>query len=258
MSVLQKITKGDSQDIGPSTTAHGDGGDGGGGGGDDDAGGLSWLTKAVENPLPSTTMGTVTVSTAEVDLDSGNDWLAAASSSQTKRNSPATESTIRATTAPAAPGGWMSSGKLGISTEDSSDQESVGTAGAGGSATSTAVAAKTRKRKQARLSVSAASGPGGWLSAGALGVPTEDGHDDDDEEQEIGDGNGKAVGVTIDTQTEDDIEAVTQRGGAEKNSGRKLPPWAKPWVPPPKPQVVPDPSPEVTSAPSGETKKKVL
>ncbi|CAN0572191.1 unnamed protein product, partial [Ectocarpus sp. 12 AP-2014] len=82
----------------------------------------------------------------------------------------------------------------------------------------------------ARGSVSVASGPEGWLSSGALGVPEEERDDDDDG----GGGDGQPILVTMETQTEDDIEGVTERGNVSK-----LPPWAKPYVPPPKDDVVP-------------------
>jgi len=157
---------------------------------------------------------------------------------------------------PAAPGGWMSSGILGISTDNDSDHDNAVNAAPDGSTASTAATRKPRKRKQPGVSVPVANGPGGWLSAGALGVPTEDECGDDDHEG--GGGDEKAVVLaTIETQTEDDIVAVTERGAVEKDGGRKLPPWAKPWTPPPKPQVVPDPAPAETSAPGGEAKKKV-
>ena len=227
--------------------------------GDSEGGGLSWLTNAAVSSVPATTVSAGTPSMAEVGLAYGNDWLAAANASgQTKRNPCVAESITKATAAPASPGGWMSSGKLGFSTEVDSDEDDAGTTRIGGSAASTAAAAKRRNRKKTRLSVSGASGPGGWLRAGTLGVPTGDGNDDGEEEEEVGSGDGEAVGITIETQTEDDIEAVTEKGGTEKTGASKLPPWAKPWVPPPKPQVVPDPTPEVTSAAIGETKKKVV
>ncbi len=259
-SSLQKSIKVEGEVAGPLTTSQGDvgnsgGGGGGGGGDDDDGGGLSWLTKAAGAPKPVTTAPTGASPAVEGGLDPGIDWLAAAtSSSQTKQKPRAAASTAKATPAPAAPGGWMSSGKLGISTEEDSDRDDAGKAGAGGSAASTAAAAKPRKKKQPRVSVSVASGPEGWLGSGALGVPTQD--ESDDDEGDSGDGKGVVL-ATIETQTEDDIEAVTERGAIEKGGGRQLPPWAKPWTPPPKPQAVPDPSPEETSAPSGETNKKV-
>ena len=228
----------------------------GGSDGNDNVGGLSWLTIAAApsksaNPAPAGTS-----SCAAVDLDSGNDWLAAATSSDhTKPKPRVAASTGKATAAPAAPGGWMSSGKLGLATEEDSDQDNAGTAGAGGSAASTTAGIKPRKRKQPRGVEPVAGGPGAWISAGALGVSPE--AESDEEEDHGHAGGGKGIGVTIETQTEDDIEAVTETGTTDKGGAPKLPPWAKPWSPPPKPQVLPD-TPEVTSAASGETKKKVI
>ena len=233
-------------------------GSGGDGDGDGDGGGLAWLTNAAEGSVPATTVPTGFSSAVEVDLDSGNDWLAAAKSrDHTKPKPRIAASTGKATAAPAAPGGWMSSGKLGLSTEEDRDQDNAGTAGAGGSAASTTAGIKPRKRKQARGVEPVAGGPGAWISAGTLGVPTAAESDDDDEKDGDG-GGGKVMLVTMETQTEGDIEAMTETGATERGGAPRLPPWAKPWVPPPKPQVVPDPAPEVTSAASGETKKKVI
>ena len=229
----------------------GSGGDDGGGGG------LSWLTNAATQSVPATTVPTGTSSAVEVDLDSGNDWLTAATSSGHAKPKPSVAASTGKVTSPAAPGGWMSSGKLGISTEEDSDQDNAGTAGAGESAVSTTAGIKPRKRKQASGVEPVAGGPGAWISAGTLGVPTAAESDDDDEKDSDG-GGGKVMLVTMETQTEDDIEAVTETGATEKGGAPKLPPWAKPWIPSPKPQVVSDPAPELTSAASGETKKKVI
>ncbi len=149
----------------------------------------------------------------------------------------------------------MSTRTIGISTENGSAEDNAGKAGAGTSAASTAAATKPRKWNPGGVFESATRRIGGWLSPRALGLPTEDGNVVDDDEG--GDGDFQGVRVTIETQTDDDIEAVTARGGTEKGGGSKLPPWAKPWVPSPKHQIVPDPAPEATSAPSGQKKNKV-
>lgn len=226
------------------------------GAGDGDNGGLSWLTKAAGNPVPSTATPTGALSAAEPG--SGSDWLSVAKSSgQTKSKPRVTAPAANATAAPASPGGWMSSGKLGISTEDDSDQEDAGEVG-GGPATATAKPKKKKKKKTEAASAPSVSGR--WLGSGALGVPAGDESDDDDDDDDESDGGGgrSGVGVTIETQTEDDIEAFTEGGAIEKENAPKLPPWAKPWVPPPKPEVVPDVAPEVTSALTGEADKQVI
>lgn len=200
------------------------------GAGDGDVGGLSWLTNAAQNTVRSAATPAGTPSAAEAG--SGNDWLAAAKSSghtKLKPNQGATGAR-RASNGNAAPAGWMSSGKLGLPTGSDSDED-------GGGGPVTAIAGKPKKGKQTG---EAASGPGGWLSSGALGVPAEDAGDEDGDGD--GGGDGRAVMVTMDTQTEDDIEAVTERGDAPK-----LPPWAKPWTPPPKPEALPDDTPEAPS-----------
>lgn len=224
--------------------------------GDSNGGGISWVTETAGDPNKATTPPTGTSSNAEVDSDPGNDWLAAAASNdQTKQKPRVAASTAEATaSSPAAPGGWMLTRTVGVSTEDGSAQNNAGKAGAGASAVNNAAATKPRKWK-GRVFASAARRIGGWLSPRALGVPTGDESVDRDDD-EGGDGDFQGVRVTIETQTDDDIEAVTERWATEKGGGSKLPPWAKPWVPSPKHQVVPDPAPEATSAPSGQTKKK--
>ncbi|CAM9451765.1 unnamed protein product, partial [Hapterophycus canaliculatus] len=172
--------------------------------------------------------------------DSGLDWLAVAKSGGQKKSKPqATAALAKGAAAPAAPGGWLSSGKLGISTEEE-DEDVVGTANGGADSGAAAFGAgKSKKRKQARGSVSA----GGWLASGGLGVESEEESGDDSGAVDVK-FTARGVGITIETQTEDDIEAFTGKGATEKNGASKLPPWAKPYVPPPKVEAVPDTPPE--------------
>ena len=222
---LQQSTAAQGAEPGPAST---DGGDGNGNG---DGGGLSWLTNVGGSPVP--TAAPIGKSSTSED-NAGNDWLAAATSSgQTKNKPPQSAAASKrgspTPTSDSGGGGWMSSGKLGLPTGDDSDED--------GENGPVAAAAKPKKGKQTGGGVSAASGPGGWLGSGGLGIPAEEESDEDDGGG--GGGGGRAVMVTMETQTEDDIEEVTKNGGT-----RKLPPWAKPWTPPPKPEVVPDPVPE--------------
>ena len=226
---------------------------------DGNGGSLAFLTETVGDPARTTTAPT-TSSAAEVDLDGGKDWSAVANSnSETKRKLRVNASTATGNAAPASPAppaspsGWTSSRTVAISTEDDSGQENICKAGAGASATSTAATRKPTKWKQAGVFESAASRIGGWLRPRGLGVPTEDENDHD----EGGGGDFQGVRVTIETQTDDDVRAVTQGMAIEEGDGSKLPPGAKPWVPSPKRQVAPDPAPEVKSAPSEEMNKKV-
>lgn len=166
----------------------------------------------------------------------GLSWLSAATQSggEQARSKPRRTSTVKpnGATPAAAPGGWMTSGKLGVSTEDDGDENNDPNGSKGGGAGGAAVGRKKASRaskKKGKVSVPAASGPGGWLAAGSLGVPV----DEESDEQEEGGGNGgRAVMVTAETQTEEDIEGIVKRGDAPK-----LPPWAKVWVPP-VPEVV--------------------
>lgn len=220
---------------GPTKSADGRGATTGQGTGDGDGGGLSWLTSVAERPGsgPSARADTSSANGVGAGGADPDDWLSVAQSSgQTKRKQNVTATGAKGGAAPAAPGGWLSSGNLGVSTKGSSDSDDD--VAGGGAATATT---KRKKRKQARGSASAVSGPVGWLASGALGAPAEDESDDDGEGS---DGRNKPILVTVETQTDNDIEAIVERGDVPK-----LPPWAKPYAPPPKPEPVPDVAAEV-------------
>lgn len=232
----------------------------------EEVGVVDWLGDALKGTIPSTpikrTPGTETSPTQEEDGPEnsavGDDWLSIAKSGgQIKRKSPPSPAARHSVAA--TQGGWMSSGRLGLPAGDSSDEGDVGTTGGGGGSTAAAPAKPKKHKKQAGRSSPTAGGPAGWLGSGALGVPAEDGSDEDDGGGGGGGSDdGRGVGVTIETQTEDDIHAVTEKGTVEKEDAPKLPPWAKPWVPPPKPEVAPETAPEVASAPGGGTEKEVI
>lgn len=133
----------------------------------------------------------------------------------------------------------MTSGKLGVATEDDSDGDSGGGGGRKAGAT-------TRKKSGAKTGGTkppALSGPGGWLGSGALGVPTEDESDDDGDVG--GSGGGGPVMVSLETQTDEDIEGIVKRGEVPK-----LPPWAKRWTPPVPEPVVVESEPSVEAPPA--------
>lgn len=231
-------------------------------------GGMDWLGDALRGAIPSTAAkrapGTDTSPIKEENgpesSAGGDDWLAIArSGGQNKRKSPLSLTARHSVAASSATqGGWMSSGKLGLPTEDDSDDGGAGTSGGGGGST-TAAPAKPKKHKRQAGHSTAAGEPTGWLGSGALGVPTEDGSDQED--GGIGDGGGeddRGVGVTVETQTEDDIQAVVEKGTVEKQNVRKLPPWAKPWVPPSKPEVPSVAAPKAATAAGGGSEKEVI
>lgn len=167
--------------------------------------GLGWLTEAASKDTAATTPTT----------PSAPDWLADAKSRGTTKHNKRSTAAKRASIGSAAPGGWMSSGKLGLSTgDDDSDEDQAGKTGRG-----SAKSRKKKKKQQSRGSVSAA----GWLSSGALGVPAQDESDEDGDDSD----GGRPSMVTTETQTEDNIE-----GASKSANGPKLPPWAKPWTPP--------------------------
>ena len=169
---------------------------------------------------------------------SGVDWLVDAAASEK------TEARVRegheerrpnAMTAAATSGGWLTSSKLGVSTgKDSGDEEGTGGVCDSGYERSTGKKPKSGVKTSSSATKPTATGPGGWLASGTLGVPV-----DDDSERSAKDGDGGMKGsftVSEETQTEEDIEEV-----AKKGTGSKLPPWAKPWTPPPEPDVTGDP-----------------
>lgn len=194
----------------------------------------------------------------DAEADGGlEDWLSVAKASGQKKNKPqANAPPAKRAAAPAVPAGWMSSGKLGLPADDD-DEDFAGKPSEGeGSAAAAAGASSRKKRKKARGSVSNASGPGGWLTSGALGVEPRGESDDDDDDAGDGQPTARGEGITIETQTEDDIEAVTKSGVVEKVGESKLPPWAKPHVPPPKTEKVEDTPAETEEAIA--TEKQVI
>ena len=169
---------------------------------------------------------------------SGIEWLVDAAASEK------TEARVRegreerhpnAMTAAATSGGWLTSGKLGVSTEkDSGDEEGSGGVCGSGYELSTGRKPKSGVKKSSSATKPTATGPGGWLASETLDVPV-----DDESKRNAQDGDGGMRGsfmVSGETQTEEDIEEV-----AKKGTGSKLPPWAKPWAPPPEPNVTEDP-----------------
>lgn len=220
---------------------------------------VDWIGAALKGDVPATSAAVMTAKETPGSQE-GGDWLVVArTSGQNKRKSSPDPSARSAAAALATQGGWMSSGKLGLSTRDDSDDDVGGRMRSGGS-TAAAASAPKKKRKHGASSPTA-SGPGGWLSSGVLGVPVDD-NSSEDRGDGVGDGGGgndygRGIGVTVETQTEDDIKAVTEEGTIEKGNAPKLPPWAKPWTPPPKPEVIPNTNSEMASAPSGGTEKEV-
>lgn len=206
--------------------------------------------------------------------DDGLDWLSAAAVGGQSASRPSAAgaavrrrslSAGKAAPAPAA-GGWLTSGKLGVSTEDGSCDKDCTTlaalgskvAGVDGKNNNAASLSKTKnskdeksmgKKKGSEPGISTGA-PGGWLAAaissGNLGVDREDGSEDEDVE-------GGRDGTTPKTTT---VGTQWEEGGGEavanKATETKLPPWAKKWIPP-----VPDPPPIVEDNPtSAETKAK--
>lgn len=141
----------------------------------------------------------------------------------------------------------MTSGKLGLGgddMEDSSDVVAATDRDGGGSKLGKRLANRRAQKGEKSLAVAqGTSGSGGWLTSGGLGVALESDDDGD------GDGDGRGddewsgkVLVTIETQTEEDIEGIVKRGAAPR-----LPPWAKPWVPPPTEPTAAEPAPDASS-----------
>lgn len=194
---------------------------------------------------------------------SGLDWLTVAGAqvgvrgATTRHDSPkeARKDSVPAT----APGGWMTSGKLGVSTEDVSDDDAAGGVKVdNGGAKKRGVGERDKSTAKGKKTVgdageapAAASGAGGWLASGTLGVKLDDEESDQGDAVNRGDTSGPAM-VSLKTQTEDDIEGIVKR-----ENEPKLPPWAKRWIPPaPEPEeVLPESPPE--AADGGGSAKKV-
>ncbi|CAM9687327.1 unnamed protein product [Scytosiphon promiscuus] len=189
----------------------------------------------------------------------GDDWLAIAKSTNHKKRESKSRSTVDPPAAASAASGWMSSGKLGLPAGDDSEEDVASKIGVSGSTDRRSSRGRTtsKKKKKTGQTSPTTSGPAGWLSAGALGIPTEDESDDNSAGSSRGGGVSdrvKGQAVTIETQTEEDIATITKGGVVEKPNSPKLPPWAKPWVPPAEPEAAPDPAPDTSSAPHEGTK----
>ena len=170
--------------------------------------------------------------------ESGIDWLVAAAASEragARVHEGREERHPNAINAAATSGGWLTSGKLVVSTEkDSGDEAAAGGVCDSGHELSTGRKPKSGLKTSSSATIPTATGPGGWLASGTLGVPV-----DDESESNAQDEDGGTRGsfmVSDETQTEEGTEEV-----AKKGTGSKLPPWAKPWTPPPEPDVMGDP-----------------
>lgn len=211
---------------------------------DDDSGGLDWLTQAAavgstahpatDKPETSHAAAVTSQSGGTPTEDGGLSWLTAAitpGGAQTKTadldDTTSNTNTVKrkkSSTAAAIPGGWMTSVKLGFGSDDG---EMEGNNGVGKSAEDSAQGQnKAKKAKKDSPSVNA-SGPGGWLVSGGHEMFLDRESDVDDVEDG---GGGCQLAVTVETQTEDDIGEIVKKAAAPK-----LPPWAKPWTPPPAP-----------------------
>lgn len=187
----------------------------------------------------------------------GLDWLTAATADGQAKPKPRRASLKpgrKASITAISAGGWLTSGKLGVSTEDDSDRDVGDASGSGSRGKTGASTTKKEKKNVAAVSTAAAvaSAPGGWLASGTLGIPADD-ESDQNVDSVGGDGeNGRRTMVSGETQTEDNIEAIVKRGLEPK-----LPPWAKRWTPPPEPEVVPNAAPEQSSVGGGDSQKEV-
>lgn len=196
---------------------------------------MSWLTQAASSIGPATrdaVSGDIPAGSATTTGDEGLDWLTAAQSGEQVRAQPRRVSVAPA--AKSAPGGWLTAGKLGVSTKDDSDDDGVGN-------DLPTPKAKSEKKGTGKAAPAGSAATAGWLSSGALGVPV-----DDESDIEAGDESGSSRPTAIEqgTQTDENIGEIVMR-----ETGPKLPPWAKRWTPPtPKAEIVPDAKPESASA----------
>lgn len=171
------------------------------------------------------------------DGAAGLDWLSAAAIPESQLNgSAALAKTPLPASSPQSPG-WLTSGKLGISTEDDTGEDADGTQT--GLVTDTkktpATRNKTRKGKSNRgaldASVGSTAAPGGWLALGIASVKLEASDDGDSDNNGELDGDGPKMTTSSTQWEEGDGESK-----ARTTAVTKLPPWAKQWTP-----TVPDP-----------------
>lgn len=168
----------------------------------------------------------------------GPDWLSAAASScsqerEVKPQAPVAEARTGKPSggavrkSPGGPGGWLSAADIGNILPKKGNNKPGSVSTSDGSKPNGAVA-------------SGASTPGGWLAAaavsGRLGAPASNENLDSDA---IAEGGSKAKVVVrsgmVETGTQTDevtVTALRQTLIVEKPK-TKLPPWAKPWTPPP-------------------------
>lgn len=163
-----------------------------------------------------------------------SNWLAAAASGHTQQENYGATGTAPCPKSSNDYGGaWMTAGKLGLSVGGGDNEDdnnvrstkvrSVGTKAAGAGAGAGA-------NEAGNVPPVASTGPGGWLAtaaaSGRLGVL---GGIDMNNDGEAGSGMDdlRTKGVTIETQTEENIGQAVQ-----ESAKPSLPPWAKPWNPP--------------------------
>lgn len=216
----------------PTATGASDEGDGQGGTSP------SWLTKAAAGSSDRSPPGTAGVSSAEGNTRAGGtDWLAVAASggprvgalsSSRPTPSPARKSEVEAKAAArrVSGGGWMMAaavaGKLGLAPENGGDGIGHKNNDANG-------------MQGKKAGGEAQSGPGGWMataiSSGRLGAAPSGDNSAAFEDEPA----SASQGVTLGTQTDDNFGKAVAVPAKPK-----LPPWAKPWSPPP-PVVMVDP-----------------
>lgn len=132
---------------------------------------------------------------------------------------------------------WLASAKLGGQTERKPREDSDAAA----KRTTTKIRLADNKPRKGSNAAMAQSGPGGWMAAAVLSGQLG-GEDDADSDDALGPpSEQKSLGVSIETQTDENIgQAIAEQGKP------KLPPWAKPWAS--LPQVAADDP--VSAAPS--------
>lgn len=206
----------------------------------DTSGGLDWLTKmaAGSSACPTTAGPNVlpTHATPEMSEEQnegeGLSWLTSVTSgnaqAKTTRSlgAPLTNSIKpKSIATAAAPGEWMTSAKLDLGSDVEGNYSSATVDGSVKAKKMGEGSTKAQARKGKKVPQDPdTSGPGGWLTSGTLGISADDKSDVEDQEDT---GDGKVL-VSIETQTDDDIEVIVERGRE-----LKFPPWAKQWIPPP-------------------------
>lgn len=163
--------------------------------------------------------------------ESGLDWLAAMATLGQKQLGPRCDLEVAKlegrTSLATEGGGWLTSVKLGILSEEDNKIERChdGDLGNRGSDPRSGKLSAAGVKRVSELLTTLVRELGGWFASGSLGNLVDD-ENGGELKEKCGGGGGLLTHRSEETQTEDDIEGIVKKG-----TESKLPPRAKPWSP---------------------------